>query len=442
VRRAGPAALSSPVSGEAAHGRGAFALDGAIAIQMRPISRARVQTAIDVLLNGGFPMAMPAAAGATDFERRFRRHARQLIMRRWPALLRPAAALPMAMCWPASAARDAVSTARNALGEGLGGASRTALALAAIRAALAGNVPPLEFIAYRLFEPGAAPLDAWLLGDEGTRVLAALAAPEAIALADDKHAFAGFCAGIGVPAIPTLARFGAEGAVEPFAGGEWPERDLVTKPRRAARTEGVEPWFWQEGAYRGLGPEGRAPHGSEFLERHLSAMAASHGEMLVQPMLRAHPSLSALCGTGVPAARVVTGLWPDGTVRVLEAMAQRPIDGAFVAQGSFFALVDPQTGRIRDDAPGQLRPVLMSATLDRPLAGRALPSWETAVGYLIRAHREFPARAVMLGWDVAFTPEGPVVIETNIGLSFFQFQMASLRPALRTPAGALLEAWL
>lgn len=408
---------------------------------MMILTRSRIATALDILLRGGLPWPTAPAPGASAFERRFRRHARHLIMQRWPPPLRPLAALAMALFWPFAAAREAIMVARHSPIVGAGASSAVRLAASAFGSALSRNVHPIEFAAFRMSDR-RYPADAWMLSDEATRVLASLAEPAAIALADDKHAFAGFCARSGIPAVPTLAIVGPGGMVLPFADGRWPPRDLVSKPRRGARTEGLAPWFHGNGSYRGAGSDASLRYAPHELERHLTAMARRHGEMLVQPMLRAHPELAELCGAGVPTARIVTGMWPDGAVSVMDALAQRPLDGAFAAQGSLFGLVDVATGRIRDDAEGQMRPGLHAARPDRPMAGRLLPGWDWAVDRVLAGHRAFPARAAMLGWDVAFTVEGPVVIETNVGLSFFQFQMASLRPALRGRAGELLEAWL
>ncbi len=408
---------------------------------MTLLTRSRIETALDILVRGGLPWSTTPAPGTSDFERRFRRHARHLIMRRWPVLLRPFAALAMALLWPFSAARNAILVARHSPLVAAGTIPAAGLAVAALGGALARNVHPIEFAAFGMLD-SRYPADAWMLGDEATRVLAALAEPPAIALADDKHAFAEFCARTGIPAVPTLATVGPHGMVMPFQDGSWPPQDLVSKPRRAARTEGLAAWTYADGTYRDRERDTAPAHAPQALVRHLVAMARIHGEMLVQPVLRAHPDLSELSGVGVPTARMVTGLWPDGTVSVIDALAQRPLDGAFAAQGSLFALVELATGRVRDDAEGQLRPGLHAARLDRPFAGRLLPGWDAAVRHVLNGHRAFPARAVMLGWDVAFTVDGPVVIETNIGLSFFQFQMASLRPALRGRAGELLRAWL
>jgi hypothetical protein len=415
---------------------------------MMGLSRSKVETAIEVVIHGGFPWVV-AAPGSQAFDQRFRHLARRLIMRRWPSALRPFAAIAMMAVWPFTALREARRTAGNALPGALGAVDRSRLAWDATLCALKHNVPPLEYLAYRMFEPECEAIDAWVVGDEGTRVFGSLAGAEAIALSDDKHAFAEFCADAGIPGIATLALFEAGGGVQHAGPAALPAANLVFKPRRAARTEGIEPWFFRDGLYHRSSGDPNAqprepgpPLDVEALSARLRGLTERYADMLVQPMLLPHPSLAAISGDGVPTARIVTGRWPDGRVRIINALAQRPMDGSFVSQGSFFALIDLESGRIRDDARGQVAPVFYLGTLDRGFVGRALPDWADASAHVLRGHRAFPEPVALLGWDVAFTDEGPVVIETNVGLSFYQFQMAEARPALRGPLGDLMKAWL
>jgi hypothetical protein len=48
------------------------------------------------------------------------------------------------------------------------------------------------------------------------------------------------------------------------------------------------------------------------------------------------------------------------------------------------------------------------------IEGFALPSWKDAVNLAIAAHESFP-RIAFVGWDVAFTENGPTLIEGNAG---------------------------
>ena len=43
---------------------------------------------------------------------------------------------------------------------------------------------------------------------------------------------------------------------------------------------------------------------------------------------------------------------------------------------------------------------------------RALPEWDAALHYVRTAHQACPD-FVYVGWDVAFTPHGPIVLEGN-----------------------------
>jgi hypothetical protein len=178
----------------------------------------------------------------------------------------------------------------------------------------------------------------------------------------------------------------------------------------------------------------------------LSARSTTVGDILVQPWLRPHPVLAALCdpeaGQGIPALRVITGRWPSGAVEILAGQVQRPAADSFASQGGPFGLLDCETGRVLAAARAQREPVFLQARADPELEGLAIPDWEALCGGVLKAHDAFPGIAALIGWDVAPTGEGPVILEANLALSFFQFQMASGRPALAGRLRALLEAWL
>ena len=49
---------------------------------------------------------------------------------------------------------------------------------------------------------------------------------------------------------------------------------------------------------------------------------------------------------------------------------------------------------------------------DAQILGTQLPMWEEAKRFAVRAHGAFADR-VVVGWDIAITPDGPMLVEGN-----------------------------
>jgi hypothetical protein len=58
-----------------------------------------------------------------------------------------------------------------------------------------------------------------------------------------------------------------------------------------------------------------------------------------------------------------------------------------------------------------------------PIAGIEIPFWHESVELVVRAHAMAFAKFVFLGWDVALTKEGPLLLETNSGWGAIFHQM-------------------
>ena len=60
------------------------------------------------------------------------------------------------------------------------------------------------------------------------------------------------------------------------------------------------------------------------------------------------------------------------------------------------------------------------------IAGRLVPQWEEMKRLAKHAHRAFGER-IVIGWDIAPTPDGPIVVEGNSGPDFDLMQRAARR---------------
>jgi hypothetical protein len=61
------------------------------------------------------------------------------------------------------------------------------------------------------------------------------------------------------------------------------------------------------------------------------------------------------------------------------------------------------------------------------IAGRRLPLWDEVIALALRAHQSF-ADFPSVGWDVAISPAGPVLLEGNYNWCVVLAQQAGFRP--------------
>jgi hypothetical protein len=143
--------------------------------------------------------------------------------------------------------------------------------------------------------------------------------------------------------------------------------------------------------------------------------------MMVLPRLRNHPAIADMATESLITVRMVTvldeALQPELVVAYLRVLAKLEPDWPVKKPISeYAAAVDLETGRL--DAMTGDKPECLSQWHERhpvtgvEIVGRPVPCWEQVVALVQRAHRVVSDR-VLVGWDVAITPEGPVLLEGN-----------------------------
>lgn len=237
----------------------------------------------------------------------------------------------------------------------------------------------------------------------------------------NKERFGRRCRERDLAAIETIAVV-VKGAVQHWGVSEprLPDVDLIMKPVFGSKGRGIERWDYRApGSYQQHAKNGDVRSGSELLER--VKRASSREAYLVQPRLVNHPQIADLGCETLSTVRVYSILDERGAPEVTHASfkmaadAWTPVDN-FCA-GGIATTVELATGELGMADSGR-------ATLDwtdrstRPdsgalILGRKLPDWDQVLDLAARAHTAFP-EAVVIGWDIALSDRGPVLVEGNV----------------------------
>ena len=181
------------------------------------------------------------------------------------------------------------------------------------------------------------------------------------------------------------------------------DEPLLLKPARGEGGRGV----------RFLDPP--ANNASAWLDRTCRGL---RGAWLVQRRIAVHPALRDLALNALPTARITTILDEHGHPEVVNAVLRMPSDPAAqvdnMKAGGLLSPIDLHAGTLGIACAGYggtdhtAHPV-SGATIP----GRTLPDWAAAKALVVQAHGEAFAGYALIGWDVGFSPQGPILIEGN-----------------------------
>jgi hypothetical protein len=157
----------------------------------------------------------------------------------------------------------------------------------------------------------------------------------------------------------------------------------------------------------------------DSLVKHISRpLHYRHQGFLIEERIVGHPNLARFNPSSVNTCRVVTFLKYNGEVEIALAVLRLGVKGKNTDNwhtGGIAAAIDPQTGIIGE---GAIRPEFGGSRHalhpDSGLAfrGEKIPDWDKIVALTLKAARMTPFIRTV-GWDVAATPTGPVIIEAN-----------------------------
>jgi hypothetical protein len=235
-------------------------------------------------------------------------------------------------------------------------------------------------------------------------------------IVSDKVAFAEQCRWFGIRTIPVLAvaregRF--DWLVDPGEG----QVDWFVKPVDGKGGKNIERWdHVGDGRYRGR--DGEIVDGDRLAARFAAESQAV--PRLIQPRIVNHPGLEPLNNGALATVRALTCLDERGRPELVGAVMRMAVGKNHVVDnlhaGGIAAGIDLDTGELGPasnlGADVSLGWIESHPDSGAPIRGFRLPGWDRLRPFAEHAHTGFSDR-VIVGWDIALTADGPLLVEAN-----------------------------
>lgn len=313
------------------------------------------------------------------------------------------------------------------------------------------GIGPYFFALYDLARTPRARWRDYVIDERLKPIQRTLNPPAARTLVGDKLAFSRHCHAHGLPTIPVVI------AIEPRAAADEVNGKAESVFVRRIQDAPDRLFFklidgtWGIDAFIARRAEGSEWHfdGQIGSPRDLHAFClqrlADRRGWLVQPVLQPHRALQrSLSPKALGTVRAVSYA-SGGEVQLLFAVLRIPVgrnvtdNFSHGASGNLVAPVSIDDGRVgvgrgsRSPAWPDIVDVDRHPDTGHPIAGFALPFWEETRTLVRRAHLSMPELCT-IGWDIAITDDGPVIVEGNATYDTDLVQVAhkrGVRPDLK-----------
>jgi hypothetical protein len=285
----------------------------------------------------------------------------------------------------------------------------------ALWAAIRHNILPVEYYMYQLWEPDRRTnVDNYLYVNESPRLFKVLNRKSKVDPISDKLAFYELCKTHGIPTPEVLAVFGPTGPLVESWTCLPPQQDLFVKARIGVGGAYAERLRWDGGLFQSDRGCQLRP---EDLGDYLANRARSENlTLLVQPALSNHPDICSQPNEALATARLVTGRSIHGDIMPICCYMYWARPDKITSHSNWITLVDLTNGRLLPAPPNANRASSIYQTIFEYRRwgndDRLLPDWQSALRHVKAAHKAC-FNFVFIGWDVAFTPDGAMVLEGN-----------------------------
>jgi hypothetical protein len=136
----------------------------------------------------------------------------------------------------------------------------------------------------------------------------------------------------------------------------------------------------------------------------------------IEDVIVNHPDVRKLYDNAVNSMRIITLLDAHKEVHILYMVQKIGLNGSIIDNNCMFSPVDPETGKIKYPAHAGDTPLgivyEVHPNTGHTIQGYQLPCVKEAIEMVKKAALVVP-QVRYVGWDVAVTPNGPIIIEGN-----------------------------
>lgn len=285
--------------------------------------------------------------------------------------------------------------------------------------------PPHMYYDYGLFEKDRSlHVRDYISAQEFRGFVEAAADPTLYTLFGDKFLFENLCVQAGIPCVRSLLVInkGETKKTTGEEGGTLPPEDLFVKPTDGDSGKDCMLYRWDGSGYKCL--DGSFVSASGLFERLLSL--SSSKKLLVQPKICNHYYFERFGITSLCTIRLISAIGKSNDIELLWSGLKIPranMDIDNLGAGGIGCPVDLSSGHLLGVGyvKGSSVPFYAHPDAKFPFQGMKIPLWKDVLDLVINAHRRFTGLA-FVGWDIAITQEGSLLVEGNEfpGLWFMQ----------------------
>ena len=226
-----------------------------------------------------------------------------------------------------------------------------------------------------------------------------------------------------------------------------PARDLFSKWTNLWRGIGAECWLNRNGAYENI-QDTSVRLDAAALVSHLKEKSLER-PVILQERVRNHPSIQRFTSGGLATSRLVTGRFPNEEPQPIIATLKIPTNGAIVDSGStgksLASHVDISSGTLGPGISAAPHPdgdlLHTHPNTGAAITGTTYPHFDDLLDLAVSTHSKLPGIA-FVGWDVAITEDGPMIIEPNNGWGASGAEKAPGIPLADTLYQPMYDAWM